>query len=63
LTEEQKYLLKKLPPRLPKKSWKTPEEVRNFLKFVEKELQVTSEEDWYRVGVPQITELGGILFF
>jgi hypothetical protein len=47
-----------LPPP-PKKSWKTPEEVRQFLESIAKKLQVTESSDWYRVGVDQMKQLGG----
>jgi hypothetical protein len=56
---EQKYVLKNLKPRDPNKSWKKPEHVKMFLHFLAEKLHVTKKEDWYRIGVHQVFQLGG----
>jgi hypothetical protein len=56
---DQKDKSLSLASREPNKSWKKPENVRNFLGFLEKELHVADPEDWYRIGKPQIAKLGG----
>jgi hypothetical protein len=56
---EEKYLKKFGVPRIPRKSWKTPDDVWLFLESMAKSLQVRDREDWYRVGVAQIAKLGG----
>jgi hypothetical protein len=60
---EKKYIDQKKLPRAPNKSWKDPEEVRNFLIFAAEKLHVNDLDDWYRVGVGQITKLGGVFSF
>jgi hypothetical protein len=42
------------------KSWKTPEDVREYFESVAKELLISDHTDWYRVSNAQISGYGGM---
>lgn len=44
---------------IPRNYWKNEDNVQRFMRKVEKELEMTSYEDWYEVSRPQFEELGG----
>jgi hypothetical protein len=49
-------------PRPPNQSWKTADEVRNFLENLALKLEVKKiPDDWYRVGISQVLKFGGSL--
>jgi hypothetical protein len=49
----------KSPVPLPKRSWSSNSDLRNFLEFLAEKLHVFEEEDWYRVSTTQVSEFGG----
>lgn len=48
-----------LPRASPTRSWKSPENVREYFDSIAKQLHITSHSDWYRVSVVQLAQLGG----
>jgi hypothetical protein len=62
-SKEDLYKKLKIDPRPPNKTWNDPEKVRNFFKNVAEALHLKTPDDWYRVAISQIHDLGGICFF
>jgi hypothetical protein len=50
-----------VPRNIVRKSWKSPESVREYFESVAKRLFISAHTDWYRISSDQIRELGGVL--
>jgi hypothetical protein len=45
--------------RTPKSFWKEKANQRKFLEWAAKQLKVNKMEDWHRVSIPQLRDIGG----